>query len=292
MVILGGLGPLSPSPFLRIICEGLGKEKFVEERDCKHSWLSELIWRQFWAKLTLVLECDAPCEPTEYMEANDIEFTTLIQAWRRAIPPGTRRSLITIRVEAAFVLRSVADVQWSKMRDDTEYADMKFLSNDGGEFPCHRIVLASSSHVFAAMLSSEFRESKTRCVQLPECSFVVLNAFLDCKYRRALSAQTCISVTLELLRVACMYAIPEIVEVAAYKLQKSVTEDNARSIFECLHTHRDRYPCITAALEDVLRQLRTGSDALLLKLLLPTTCGDIEPPGKTHVASTTSPRNA
>ena len=86
MVILGGLGPLSSSPLLRIICEGLGKEKFVEERDCKHSWLSELVWRQFWAKLTLVLECDAPCEPTEYMEANDIEFTTLIQAWRRATP--------------------------------------------------------------------------------------------------------------------------------------------------------------------------------------------------------------
>ena len=83
-----------------------------------------------------------------------------------------------------------------------------------------------------------------------------------------------------------MYAIPEVVEVAAYKLQKSVTEDNARSIIECLHTHRDRYPCITAALEDVLHQLKTGSNALLLAAL------DIELPGKTHVASTTSPRNA
>ena len=207
-------------------------------------------------------------------------------------PPGTRRSLITIRVEAAFVPRSVADVRLSKMRDDTEYADMKFLSNDGGEFPCHRIVLAHSSPVFAAMLSSGLQEAKTRCIQLPQCSSVVLNAFLDCIYHRALPAQTCISVTLELLRVACMYETPEVVEVAAYKLQKSVTEDNARSIFECLHTHRDGNPCITAALEDVLHQLKTGSNALLLAALLSTTCGDNELPDKTHVASTTSPRNA
>ena len=41
----GGLGPLSLSPLLRIICEGLGKEKIVDEREYL-SEIHDLVFRE------------------------------------------------------------------------------------------------------------------------------------------------------------------------------------------------------------------------------------------------------
>lgn len=110
------------------------------------------------------------------------------------------------------------------------FADIQAIACDGEAFPCHKAVLAGASPVLRCSLSTDFQEAAS--VQFRDIDAAVLELMLQWVYLEELPKDVCHSKLLELLRVADMYDLPNLLEECATRLEKLVSKDN---VLETLH---------------------------------------------------------
>ena len=57
--------------------------------------------------------------------------------------------------------------------NDRLFTDFTILSQDGKEFPCHRVILAAQSPVILAMMTNNWKERQENQITLEESDEVV-----------------------------------------------------------------------------------------------------------------------
>ena len=201
---------------------------------------------------------------------------------------------VTVHAGAAFQALDVVSI-CSLMRQDLKYTDLVLFNGSDEqeceefpfngsdeqeceEFPCHRVVLALTSPVFNRMFSAGWQETEQKRVKISGKSREVVKLFLDCIYTGSLPVETATATAIDLLDLGCMYEIHQVIQVATFKLQRSVRIDCARDIIEALHKRRTTHPCVEHGLRWVLKCLREGGDTLMLAALFGPS---VDPPSVT-----------
>ena len=75
-----------------------------------------------------------------------------------------------------------------QFRKDTTYTDVCLRTEDGREFPCHRVILAAKSEYFHLLFSGGFRETKESTIPIKGVSSAIMAIILkfiytsECKF--------------------------------------------------------------------------------------------------------------
>uniref|UniRef100_A0A7E4UUK8 BTB domain-containing protein n=1 Tax=Panagrellus redivivus TaxID=6233 RepID=A0A7E4UUK8_PANRE len=99
----------------------------------------------------------------------------------------------------------------------------------GFSFPAHRLILTQRCTYFKTMLNSGLVESTSNRIEIHEISADGFLVFLEWVYTGLLRF-TSIDETLEVIRLAHMYQITEVIDLAANLLKKNFTPENVCNI--------------------------------------------------------------
>ncbi|KAM6985018.1 kelch-like protein 6 [Aplochiton taeniatus] len=109
------------------------------------------------------------------------------------------------------------------------------LSVQGQDFPCHRALLAATSHYFRAMFCSGLRESHEERVEMKGLDRETMFTLLDYTYTsRALITPTNVQKTIE---AACLFQFPRMVEVCATFLAESLQPESCVGVLQLAESH-------------------------------------------------------
>ena len=104
-----------------------------------------------------------------------------------------------------------------------KYADVTISCGDN-KFDCHKIILASRSHVFEAMFDSNMKEMKTGKVEIQDMDPEVLGNLLQYIYTGV--APNIDTMAKELFAAADQYQIEKLKELCEEKLMSTIDVDN------------------------------------------------------------------
>jgi len=127
-------------------------------------------------------------------------------------------------------------ITWSQ-----DYCDFALVVDSGEKLHCHKIYLAKSSEFFKTMLDSEFVEAKNNEMRVKEYDVETVASLLSYIYsdkntavglynlfRRLFDAQ---KLTPELLRLAHMYQVQDLIEDCTTHLAQNVNDTNVVTIW-------------------------------------------------------------
>ncbi|CAG5093614.1 Similar to SPOPL: Speckle-type POZ protein-like (Homo sapiens) [Cotesia congregata] len=117
--------------------------------------------------------------------------------------------------------------------ENSEFSDVKIRAKNNEEFSAHKIILSSNSSVFQQMLTTDMKEKKENCINLPELDADIIKELLFFLYHGKLDKAGDNSATLlELVKVADMYCISELKRICDLSLSNNLSLDNVMSLFE------------------------------------------------------------
>ncbi|XP_057325894.1 uncharacterized protein LOC130667961 [Microplitis mediator] len=101
------------------------------------------------------------------------------------------------------------------------------------EYPAHKIILVSQSSVFEKMLTTDMKESRENCINLPELDVEVAEELLYFLYHGELD-KACENneMLLKLLEVGHLYQLSNLNNICGLLLSKSMTVDNVLMLYE------------------------------------------------------------
>lgn len=137
-----------------------------------------------------------------------------------------------------------------EMWHDMKFTDMVICAGEHGtELACHRAVLAMSSEVFSAMLSSAMKEGTGKRLVINNTSEETLRFFLECIYTGSIAEKAIADLASlqELMALGDQYGLHHLVEECARQLSRSISTDNVSQVLRTLHMY--------ARLPDVKEQL-------------------------------------
>ncbi|KAH0546401.1 BTB/POZ domain-containing protein At1g01640-like [Cotesia glomerata] len=121
---------------------------------------------------------------------------------------------------------------------NVEFSDVKIRVKNNEEFTAHKVVLTSNSSIFKKMLTTDMKESKESCINLPELDSDTVNELLHFLYYGKLDkASDNSAILLELVKVADMYLISDLKHVCDALLSRLLTSKNVLSLLEISGTH-------------------------------------------------------
>ncbi|KAH0546398.1 hypothetical protein KQX54_009193 [Cotesia glomerata] len=117
--------------------------------------------------------------------------------------------------------------------------DVKIRVKNNEEFPAHKVFLASSSSVFKKMLTTDMKESRDKCINLPELDSDTVTELLHFLYYGKLDkASDKSAILLELVKAADMYLISDLKRVCDVLLSRLLTSENVLSLLEISRTYK------------------------------------------------------
>eukprot|EP00927_Polykrikos_kofoidii_P063960 TRINITY_DN58892_c0_g1_i1.p1 TRINITY_DN58892_c0_g1~~TRINITY_DN58892_c0_g1_i1.p1 ORF type:complete len:315 (-),score=38.25 TRINITY_DN58892_c0_g1_i1:318-1262(-) len=84
------------------------------------------------------------------------------------------------------VVRPEVFMTWEKLFESAAGKDVSIRVDNGSEERCHSVVLTAASDVLGAMLATEMREGRERCIKVHDVSIVALRVFLRLLYTGSL----------------------------------------------------------------------------------------------------------
>ncbi|XP_044591213.1 uncharacterized protein LOC123269525 [Cotesia glomerata] len=122
---------------------------------------------------------------------------------------------------------------------NVEFSDVKIRVKNNEEFPAHKVFLASSSSVFKKMLTTDMKESRDKCINLPELDSDTVNELLHFLYYGKLDkASDNGAILFELVKAADMYLISDLKRVCDVLLSRLLTSENVISLLEISGTYK------------------------------------------------------
>ncbi|XP_044590475.1 ARM REPEAT PROTEIN INTERACTING WITH ABF2-like [Cotesia glomerata] len=122
---------------------------------------------------------------------------------------------------------------------NVEFSDVKIRVKNNEEFPAHKVFLASSSSVFKKMLTTDMKESRDKCINLPELDSDTVTELLHFLYYGKLDkASDKSAILLELVKAADMYLISDLKRVCDVLLSRLLTSENVLSLLEISRTYK------------------------------------------------------
>uniref|UniRef100_A0A7E4V3V1 BTB domain-containing protein n=1 Tax=Panagrellus redivivus TaxID=6233 RepID=A0A7E4V3V1_PANRE len=116
----------------------------------------------------------------------------------------------------------------AKLYLNEEFSDVTIIVGDI-QISAHRVILAQRSEYFKTMLKCGLSESTTNRIELHETPFNAFKLVLEWMYTDSIDISTYDN-ALDVLRLAHMYQIPELVNEAAYYFESNCTDENVYSI--------------------------------------------------------------
>jgi len=107
-------------------------------------------------------------------------------------------------------------------------SDLTIKTLDGEKIPCHKLMLANDSEVFAKMFKHD--ETETNEILIEEFSKVTVGDYVDFVYDGKLEKQD--SLTIELLLMADKYELAALKDACAKYLATHVTKQNVAELWE------------------------------------------------------------
>jgi len=107
---------------------------------------------------------------------------------------------------------------------------------EGKEYPCHKVILASRSDVFRAMVINETEEKKENKVEIMDSSADIVKAMLDYIYTAKIPANI-EDINADLLYVAVKYILPGLIKACEVSLLDSISSSNCLDTLVTLDRH-------------------------------------------------------
>ncbi|XP_057325979.1 TD and POZ domain-containing protein 2-like [Microplitis mediator] len=106
------------------------------------------------------------------------------------------------------------------------------------EFKAHKIILASQSPVFKKILTTDMKESRENCINLPNIDAEVADELLYFLYHgKVVKAHDDDDIALQLFETAGMYQIEKLKEICAVILSNKLTVTNVVMLLEISEIH-------------------------------------------------------
>lgn len=120
-------------------------------------------------------------------------------------------------------------------KNKMKFSDMTVETEEGSKIHCHRSVLSSASAVFDKMLCSDMHEGREACIKLDGIESADASALVEYMYTGCFPNNSNINV---LLKLADMYALPELAKTCAQMMAASLSEATVLEALYCLRLHR------------------------------------------------------
>ncbi|XP_057336226.1 TD and POZ domain-containing protein 5-like [Microplitis mediator] len=121
--------------------------------------------------------------------------------------------------------------------NNKEFSDVIIKVKDQ-EFPAHKNILAAQSPMFRMMLTTDMKESKENCINLPDLDADLVNELLLFLYTGKLDkANNDYNFALNLLEVSAMYIITNLKDVCEIVLSNYISIDNVLVLLEKALVH-------------------------------------------------------
>jgi len=169
-------------------------------------------------------------------------------------------------------LKSVQPKEELKATWMQDFTDFTIALASGQELRCHKLTLAQHSSVFATMLKSELAEGKTNRMKLDHFDDKTVFHFLEyihakieyvesyysCSYKKDFQEE---KLTVELLKMAHMYNVKDLLKDCTRHLKGTITESNVLKIWRV--ATKTENATLRSAVVEHLKQRKTEEDDVL-----------------------------
>lgn len=152
------------------------------------------------------------------------------------------------------------------------YCDLTFTVGNV-TFPCHRVILASSSPYFQALLTHQFKENHLERIDLPDVNSGIFSLLLHYIYSGQIELDE--ENVHDLLIASDMFQMEEVMEFCCHYLSVRLTEDNVLETWkiadelECQSLKKDAEHFILSHFRDLIErdQIPNFPRDLLMKMI-------------------------